>query len=253
MIVEARAQNAHALVAILDLRFLVLATDHGIGGKVRNAHRGIGRVHRLPAGPRRAERIDADILGLDLHVHVLGLRQHGNRHRRGVHAALRLRSGNPLHAMHAALPLHLRVDAFALDDRDHFLVAAHAGLGERKQLDLPPVLLGKARDTCGKSPRQTAKPRRRLYRRESPESRSSRRWDPSAAASPSALLREPPRAAQAWQSLPRPWRESRHRSLQASPARRQALAAPASTRGTSPPESQSRAAIWLSSDIFRGR
>jgi hypothetical protein len=63
----------------------------------------------------------------------------------GVHAALGFGGGNALHAMHAALPLHLGVNALALDNGDHFLVAAHAGLRERQQLDLPAMLLGKAR------------------------------------------------------------------------------------------------------------
>ena len=36
--VEARAENAHALFAILDLRLFVLATDNGTGGDVGDAH-----------------------------------------------------------------------------------------------------------------------------------------------------------------------------------------------------------------------
>ena len=46
--------------------------------------------------------------------------------------------------MDAALPLHLRVDALALDDGDHFFVSADAGLGKREQLDLPAMLLCEA-------------------------------------------------------------------------------------------------------------
>ncbi len=46
--------------------------------------------------------------------------------------------------MHAALPLHLRVNPLALDDGDHLFIAAHAGFGHRQYLDLPAVLLGKA-------------------------------------------------------------------------------------------------------------
>ena len=47
--------------------------------------------------------------------------------------------------MDAALPLHLRVDALAFNDRDHFLVAAHARLRQRHHFNLPFVLLGEAR------------------------------------------------------------------------------------------------------------
>src|ERR1035437_3261248 len=59
-------------------------------------------------------------------------------------AALGLGGGNALPAVYAALPLHLGVDAVALDDGDDLLEAADAGLGHGEQLDLPAVLLGKA-------------------------------------------------------------------------------------------------------------
>ena len=88
---------------------------------MRDANRRVSRVHRLSTRPRRAECIDAQILRLNLDVNVLGLRQHRNSDRRRMHAPLRLRRRNALHAMHAALIFQLGVDLVAFDDRDDFL------------------------------------------------------------------------------------------------------------------------------------
>src|SRR5665213_1641198 len=46
--VEARAQDAHRLFAVLDLRLFVLAAYDRVGGKVRDADCRVGRIHRLP-------------------------------------------------------------------------------------------------------------------------------------------------------------------------------------------------------------
>src|SRR5579872_4444974 len=100
-LVQTRTQHAHAFFAVLDLRFLILTTHHGIGGEVRNAHGRIRRVHRLAAWPRRAERIDAKIFGFDLDVYLFRLGQNRDRHRRRVNAPLLLGCRHSLHAMHA--------------------------------------------------------------------------------------------------------------------------------------------------------
>ena len=144
-LIQPRPQHAHALLAVLDLRFLILAAHHRVGRQMRNPHRRIRRIHALPARPRRAERIDAQVLGLDLDVHLLGLRQHRHRNRRGVHAPLRLRRRNPLHAVHARLVLQLRIHVVAFDDRRHVLQPVpNPRLRLRQHLDLPLVLLGEA-------------------------------------------------------------------------------------------------------------
>src|SRR5689334_3163211 len=59
-LIKARTEDAHTLFTVLDLRFLVLATDHGAGGDVRDADRRIRGVHRLSAGTGGAEGIDAE-------------------------------------------------------------------------------------------------------------------------------------------------------------------------------------------------
>src|SRR5689334_25447956 len=58
---ESRAEDFHRLELVLQLRLLVLLADDQAGGKVRDAHRGVGGVYALPARPRRAEDVDADV------------------------------------------------------------------------------------------------------------------------------------------------------------------------------------------------
>src|SRR5262245_9145856 len=48
-LVEARAQNAHRLFAILDLRFFVLAAHDCVGWNMRDAHRRVCCIDGLSA------------------------------------------------------------------------------------------------------------------------------------------------------------------------------------------------------------
>src|SRR6266576_6226298 len=64
--VEAGTQDAHAFFAVLDLGFLVLATDYRVRRNVRDADSGIRRVHRLTTGAGRAERVDTQVFRFDL-------------------------------------------------------------------------------------------------------------------------------------------------------------------------------------------
>src|ERR1700730_13755502 len=70
--IEPGTQHTHRFFPILDLRFLVLATHHRTGRKMGDAHGRVGGIHRLPAGPGGAKCINADVLGLDLHVDLFG-------------------------------------------------------------------------------------------------------------------------------------------------------------------------------------
>ena len=114
-------------------------------GNVRDAHRGVRRVHRLAAGAGRAERVDAQIFGFDLDVDVFGFGQHGDRDGRGVDASLLLGGGHALHAVHAAFVFQLREDAVAFDDGDDFFQAAGGRFRRRKHFDLPALRFGIAR------------------------------------------------------------------------------------------------------------
>src|SRR5882757_2974044 len=100
--VEARAQNAHGLSAIFDLRFFVLLRDDEAAGKVGDADGGVGGVYRLTAGAGRAEGIDAQILGFDFDVDVVGFGKNRNCGGGSVNAALSFCRGNALYAVHAA-------------------------------------------------------------------------------------------------------------------------------------------------------
>jgi len=87
-LIQAGAKDAHSLLAILDLRFFVLAADYGVGGQVRDAHRGVGGVDRLAAGAGGTERVDAQVLGFDLDVNLFGFGQDRYGDGRRVNAAL---------------------------------------------------------------------------------------------------------------------------------------------------------------------
>src|SRR6185312_7131827 len=108
--IKARSQHTHSLFAVFDLRLLVLATHHRVGGNMGDAHSGIGRVHRLTARTRGAERINAQIFGFDLDVHIFSFRQDRDGDGGSVNASLGLGFWNALHAMHATLIFQARVN-----------------------------------------------------------------------------------------------------------------------------------------------
>ena len=75
-LVQTGAQHLHADFAVLDLGALLLRLHHRVGGDVRDAHGRVGRVDALAARAGRAVRIDAQVLGLNLDVDLVGLGQH---------------------------------------------------------------------------------------------------------------------------------------------------------------------------------
>ena len=103
---QARGEHLHRAGLVLQLRPLVLAGDDDAGGQVGDAHRGVGGVDALTALARRPVDVDAQIRFVDLDLlDLLGLRVDQYAGRRGVHAALRLGDGHPLHPVHAAFEL----------------------------------------------------------------------------------------------------------------------------------------------------
>src|SRR5258708_4811323 len=82
----ARAEDAHRLLLVLELRLLVLHRDDEPGRKVRDADRRVGRVHALPARPGRAIDVDLQIVGVDVDLDLLRLGHHGDSRGRGVDA-----------------------------------------------------------------------------------------------------------------------------------------------------------------------
>ena len=95
------------------LAALVLTLDDGIGRDVRDADGGRGLVDVLAAGAGRTERVDAQILRVDIEVELLRFGQHGHCCGRGMHAALTLGLGHALHTVYAALELEPRIHAVA--------------------------------------------------------------------------------------------------------------------------------------------
>ncbi len=81
-----------------------------------------------PPAPGRAIDVDAQVGLVDLHVHLLRLRQHRDGHGGGVDAALVLGRRHALHAMHAALVFQPREHAAAGDLGDAFAEPAELGV-----------------------------------------------------------------------------------------------------------------------------
>ena len=143
-LVDAGPEHPHRLLAVLELGLLVLHRDDDARRLVRDADGGVGRVHRLAAGPRRSVDVDLELVGRDLDLDLLRLGQHRDGRRRGVDPALRLGLRHPLHAVRPALELEHRVGAVALDLERRVLEAPDLGRREREVLDREPALLGVA-------------------------------------------------------------------------------------------------------------
>ena len=99
---------------------------------MRDAHGGLGAVDVLAAGAGGAEDVDAQILGLDLDLHVVvDQRDDEDRGEGGVAAGVGVEGRDAHQAVDADFGLHLPVDVLALDfDRgalDARLFALRAG------------------------------------------------------------------------------------------------------------------------------
>src|SRR5450759_892977 len=70
-------EHAHGHGLVLQLRALVLALHHDVGGEMRDAHGGAGLVHVLPAGAAGAIGVDAQVIVVDLDVDVVAHQRRG--------------------------------------------------------------------------------------------------------------------------------------------------------------------------------
>ena len=136
-LIQAASQHGQRLFLVFVLAALVLTLDNGIGRDVRDADSGRGLVDVLAAGAGRAERVDAQILRIDIEVKLLRFGQHGHRCGRGMHAALTLGLRHALDAVYAALELEPRIHAVACDAEHDLFIAAQLGLGTAHHLGLP--------------------------------------------------------------------------------------------------------------------
>src|SRR5262245_3776612 len=140
-----RTQYSHGLLAILDLRFLVLHRDDRVGGQVRDSDSRVSSVHRLTAWPRRAEGVDTEVLGVDLDVYLFRFRKHRHCDRRCVYATRCFRLWNSLNSMNSRFVLKLGVNPIALDEQYSFLDSADARFRRVEHLDAPALTLCVAR------------------------------------------------------------------------------------------------------------
>ena len=108
---------------------------------MRQADRRLRLVDLLSARARGAEQIDAHVLVVDGHVHVLRFGQHRDGDRGGVDAPLRLRLGHTLDAVYPAFKLEAGIGALAVDIDDGLFHAAQLRHIEVDRLPGEAVLL----------------------------------------------------------------------------------------------------------------
>ena len=90
-----------------------------------------------PPGAAGAVHVDAQVVLVDVDLHLVRFGQHGHRCRGRVDAALALGFRYALHAVHAALEFHDRVHLVALDFELDLLEAAGFGRRHVHRLGLP--------------------------------------------------------------------------------------------------------------------
>jgi hypothetical protein len=113
---ELGAQEGHRHVAVAMLGAFVLTAHDDVGREVRDPDRRVCLVHVLSAGPGRAKRVHADVLGVDVDLDgVVDLRKHVHGRERRVPAALRVERRDPHEPVHAALDLQVAVGVLAAD------------------------------------------------------------------------------------------------------------------------------------------
>src|SRR5579863_379025 len=142
---EARTEDLEGGLLVRGLAALVLDRHDDVGRNVRDAHRAVGLVHVLAAGAGGAERVDADVVVVDLDGGSV-LEQRRDDHLREARvAAVRLvERAETNEAMLPALGLEDPVRVLALHDERRRLdpvLLPRAGL---EDLGLEPTTLGPA-------------------------------------------------------------------------------------------------------------
>src|SRR5665648_303129 len=130
-------EHAHGHGLVLQLRALVLALHHDVGGEMRDAHGGAGLVHVLPAGAARAVGVDAQVVVVDLDVGVVAHQRRGvDGDEARVPAVGGVERAHTDQAMHAPLRLQQPVDVLALDGERGALEAGFVAFLRVVHLDL---------------------------------------------------------------------------------------------------------------------
>ncbi len=109
-----------------------------------DAHGGIGCVDVLPTSARRAHRVDPQVIGVDLDIHVFGLGQHRHGGCRGMDTPTAFCRGHALDPVHAALELQPGKNVLPGDMGHDFLHAAKFGHLALDQIKSPAARFGVA-------------------------------------------------------------------------------------------------------------
>src|SRR5690606_36244194 len=72
---QPRAQHAHGLLFVFDLRFFILVGNDHAGGQVGDAHRAIRRVDALATVATRTVDVDFEVARANLDIGFFGLGQ----------------------------------------------------------------------------------------------------------------------------------------------------------------------------------
>ena len=158
-IVKPGAQHGHRIGAVLVLGLFRRRHDDA-GRQVGDPNRRIGGIDVLTARTGRPHRVDADVGGGDVDLHLLGLGQHRDGGGGGVDAPARLGLWHALDTVDAAFELEAGKDPLALDPGHSLLDAAKLGLGKLHQVETPALRFGVflihaqqvAREKCGLFP-----------------------------------------------------------------------------------------------------
>ena len=106
-----------------------------------DANRGIGHIHMLASMPRCAENIDTEVILINLHIHFLRFRKHGNRDCRSVYPTLCFSFRDPLHTVYTTLMLQTAVDLLTLYEKDNLFEPANTRHILAQDFRLPPFKL----------------------------------------------------------------------------------------------------------------
>src|SRR5918911_5015108 len=118
------AEDAHGLLLVLELAFLVLTRYNEASGLMRDPDGRVRCIHALATRAARTIDVDLKVIRRDLNFYLLGLRQHGHRRCRGVDTTLALGLGDPLDPMCSTLVLIHRVGSVTFDLDYNLFVAA---------------------------------------------------------------------------------------------------------------------------------
>src|SRR5207249_12197736 len=121
---QARPQDRHRFLLVLELTTSVLTTDDRSGWNVQNLDRRIGRIHALSARAASARDLNSQILWLQFEIDIFRLWQHRDSCSRGVNPALRFRRRNTLDAMNATFVTQFSKNRFAGNAKNYFFYSA---------------------------------------------------------------------------------------------------------------------------------